>query len=200
MRLPTYIYHAYIMYWVYDHDDVMLWRNYSPILFPSVTIKLDEIDQFIFMTFSCAKGFTGKRCYRRYIDPCVCKYCHNYSVSNNIMADEKFASFAKYQRYCSKLGTSAFSITSAIIYASYHFAWFLPKLPYLSMPFILNLVCTARSAGQFRNKWHAQIGEPCGNWCIMFIWLCLVYWTQLYYIYYNNLDILKMGRIFGPPR
>ncbi len=45
-----------------------------------------------------------------------------YSLSNVIMADEKFLSFHQYLRYNHKYGTIAFSTPSAIIWAYSHIA------------------------------------------------------------------------------
>ncbi len=46
-------------------------------------------------------------------------------------------------------------------------AWFFfwPRLVYLSMLFILERACTAQSAGQLKNKWHAQKSQPFWKWC-----------------------------------
>ena len=39
-------------------------------------------------------------------------------------------------------------------------AQFLPDFAFLSMPFVLEMVCTA---DHLKNKWHAQISQLCGK-------------------------------------
>ena len=51
------------------------------------------------------------------------------------------------------------SVPLSIELNSISLAPLLPKLPYLAMLFILQLIPKANSAGQLMNKHHAQIGQ-----------------------------------------
>ena len=70
---------------------------------------------------------------------------NSYSLSNVTMVDRKFTSFPWYWTSCYKRGTRMFGRTSTNngqIFTS--LAWFLSKLVYLSMLFILELPCCSR--------------------------------------------------------
>ena len=77
----------------------------------------------------------------------------NKSLSNVILMDENFTSFHQCLRYCHKCGIFVIWIPGTILEPNLTFLeWFLPEIAYLSMLFILEVVCTAGSAEHLKNK------------------------------------------------
>ena len=67
-------------------------------------------------------------------------------------------------RYFHKPGTIVFSMQSPLYKSNLTLlSWFLLDFAYLSMLFILEMVCNAGSADHLKNKYYAQISKLCGN-------------------------------------
>ncbi len=63
------------------------------------------------------------------------------------------------------------------------------------------MTCRVKSAGQLKNKWHAEIGKLWQKTCCLCTFSitswCSVYWSQRHHVSHNIWDKVEMGLLFG---